>query len=72
MSDIFSVTASYDKPSYNVGDTITVTISGGAIKPPSHKKVSVVIDTSKSIIDSSPTPHIWIVSANKLSASTIA
>lgn len=31
MSDTFNVTASYDKPSYNQGDIITVTISGDDI-----------------------------------------
>lgn len=28
MTDAWNVTATYDKPSYNQGDTITVTISG--------------------------------------------
>jgi hypothetical protein len=31
MTDVFNVTASYDKPSYNQGDTITITISGGDV-----------------------------------------
>src|SRR6266404_5132330 len=105
MTDVFSVTAAYDKPSYNKGDTITVTISGndilttittvqigpltipvvaadGAVSTVTLPQTiatqtvatpeSVVIDTTTPIVDTSPTPHIWIVSANKLSASTIA
>jgi hypothetical protein len=31
MADTFNVTAAYDKSSYNTGDTITVTISGGDV-----------------------------------------
>lgn len=31
MTDTFNVTASYDKASYNQGDTMTVTISGGDV-----------------------------------------
>jgi hypothetical protein len=31
MTDVFNVTASYDKPAYNAGDTITITISGGDV-----------------------------------------
>ena len=31
MTDTFNVTGAYDKPSYNQGDTITVTISGGDV-----------------------------------------
>ena len=31
MSDVFSVTAKWDKTSYNSGDTITGTISGGDV-----------------------------------------
>lgn len=31
MTDTFNVTAAYDKASYNQGDTITVTISGGDV-----------------------------------------
>jgi len=105
MTDVFSVTAAYDKPSYNKGDTITVTISGGdvlttittvQIGPLAIPVVaadgavstvtvpqttatqtvatpeSVTIDTTKPIVDTSPTPHTWAVSANKLSISTVA
>jgi len=32
MSDVFNVTASYDKPAYNAGDTITITIAGGDVQ----------------------------------------
>lgn len=32
MSDAFNVTAAYDKPSYNAGDVMTVTISGGDVQ----------------------------------------
>jgi hypothetical protein len=31
MTDTFSVSAAYDKTSYNKGDTMTVTISGGDV-----------------------------------------
>ena len=31
MSDTFNVTAAYDKPAYNAGDTITVSISGSDV-----------------------------------------
>ena len=31
MTDTFNVTASYDKTSYNKGDTMTLTISGGDV-----------------------------------------
>jgi hypothetical protein len=32
MTDVFNVTATYDKPAgYNAGDTITITISGGDV-----------------------------------------
>jgi hypothetical protein len=31
MPDTFNVTAAYDKASYNKGDTMTVTISGGDV-----------------------------------------
>lgn len=31
MPDTFNVTAAYDKPAYNAGDTITVTITGGDV-----------------------------------------
>lgn len=31
MTDTFNVTAAYDKASYNVGDTIIATISGGDV-----------------------------------------
>lgn len=33
---------------------------------------SVIIDTTKPIIDTSPTPRVWAVAANKLSISAIA
>lgn len=105
MIDTFNVSASYDKPSYNQGDTITVTISGndvqtqtmqGQIGPLSIPVVaadgaqstvsipqttvtvttatpeSVVIDTSRPIVDTSPTPRTWTVAANKLSISATA
>jgi hypothetical protein len=40
MADVFNVTASYDKPSYVGGDTITITISGD----------DVVTETTQSMI----------------------
>ena len=105
MSDVFNVTASYDKPSYTQGQTITVTIAGGDVQtvttqsqigpltipllaadgatstisvPAEQATVttttpeSVVIDTTKPIVDTSPTPRTWTVAANKLSISAIA
>lgn len=105
MTDTFNVTAAYDKPSYNQGDTITATISGddvltqtfqGQIGPLAIPVVSadgaqetvnlpattvtvtqatpesVVIDTTRPIVDSSPTPRTWTVSANKLSITATA
>lgn len=107
MPDVFSVTASWDKPSYNAGDTITGTISGNdvsTVTTTSTKTVgpvtvpvvaadgaqstvsipavpvtvntvvtapeSVVIDTSRPIVDTSG--RTWVVSASKLSISAIA
>lgn len=105
MADTFNVTASYDKTSYNQGDTIKVTISGGDVLtttvtgqagplvipvvaangsvssitlgsvPVTLTVVtpeSVVIDTSKPIVDTSPTPRTWVVSADKLSITATA
>ena len=105
MTDTFNVTGAYDKPSYNSGDTITVTISGGdvltqtlqgQIGPLSIPVVaadgatatvslpqttvtvttatpeSVVIDTTRPIVDTSPTPRTWTVSSNKLSITATA
>src|SRR5215813_4177541 len=104
MSDVFNVTASYDKPSYTQGQTITVTISGndvltttvnaqagpvtipvvaadGSVSTVTVGTVpvaittttpeSVVIDTTRPIVDTSPTPRTWTVSANKLSITAI-
>jgi len=31
-TDTWNVTAAYDKPSYNAGDTMTVTITGGDVQ----------------------------------------
>ncbi len=31
MADVFSVTAAYDRSTYNRGDTMTITISGGDV-----------------------------------------
>jgi hypothetical protein len=105
MTDVFNVTAAYDKPSYNQGDTITVTISGGDVLtqtltgqigplaipvvaadgatatvslPQTTVTVttatpeSVVIDTTRPVVDTSPTPRTWTVSANKLSITATA
>lgn len=105
MSDVFSVAAAYDKPSYVGGDKITVTISGGDVQTViSQSQVgplivpimaadgttstinvpmtsvtittttpqSVTIDTTKPIIDSSPSPRTWTVSADKLSITATA
>lgn len=105
MTDVFSVTASYDKTSYTQGQTITATIAGndvstvtttGQIGPVAIPLVaangavstltlpqttvqvtaatpqSVTIDTTKPIVDSSPTPRVWTVSSNKLSITATA
>lgn len=105
MSDQFNVTGAYDRPSYQGGDTIRITISGedvvtetsqsqiGPIVIPimaaggaqetitmpaqqatittvSH--LSVTIDPSRPIVDSSPAPRIWTISADKLSITATA
>lgn len=100
MTDTFNVTASYDKASYNIGDTITVTISGVDVVTTTSNTVtqagplqipvvnptdgaqsvvnidsvpvtttvtvaandSVVIDTTRPIVDTSATPRTWTVS----------
>lgn len=109
MPDQFNVTATWDKPSYNKGDTITGTITGsdvlttttttqgtagpvavplvaadGATTTANFPAVpvtittqvatteSVVIDTTRPITDSSPTPRTWTVSPNKLSITATA
>jgi hypothetical protein len=105
MTDVFSVTASYDKASYIQGQLITATISGGDVQtsisssqigpltiplvaadgaistvsmPAEQATVtvatpeSVVIDITKPIVDTSPTPRNWTVAANKLSISAVA
>lgn len=105
MADTFNVTAAYDKTTYNQGDKITVTISGGDVStvaitskvgpiaipiiaangatttiniPAENVSVvtatpqSVVIDISKPIIDTSATPRLWAVAANRLSISATA
>lgn len=112
MSDIFDVTATWNKPSYNVGETITGTISGtnhhtsdetvthqtvgpvnipvvaapsGATStvalpavdvlvttPGTSTDEPVLIDTSRSVVDSSATPRTWVVSGDRKSISTVA
>ena len=105
MTDVFNVTGSYDKPAYNKGDTITITITGGdvltttttgqigpvaiplvaadgatsilnipqtTVAVTTSTPESVVIDTSKPIVDTSPTPRTWTVSSNKLSITAVA
>lgn len=105
MTDVFNVTASYDKTTYTQGQTITATIAGsdvlttttvgqagpltipvvaadGAISSVILGSVpvtlsivaneSVVIDTTRTIVDTSPTPRVWTVSANKLSITAVA
>lgn len=105
MTDVFNVTASYDKTTYTQGQTITATISGsdvltttttgqagpltipvvaadGAVSTVTLGSVpvtlsivmdeSVTIDTTRPIVDTSPTPRTWTVSANKLSITAIA
>jgi len=105
-SDVFAVTASWDKPGgYQAGQTITGTIAGndvltttsvvnagpvtvpivaadGATSTVSLPSVpvtiitttpeSVVIDTTKPIVDSGTPPRTWVVAANKLSISAAA
>jgi hypothetical protein len=105
MTDVFNVTGAYDKPSYNGGDVIKVTISGtdtntvvttgqvgpltvpfvatnGAKSTLSVPKTTatfttvatlpVTIDTTLPIVDTSPTPRTWAVSADKLSITAVA
>lgn len=109
MTDVFSVTAAWDKPSYATGQIMTGTISGndvltqtttitetagpvtvpvvaadGAQSTVSLPAVpvtvtttttlpqSVVIDTTKPIVDNGPNPRTFTVSANKLSFSAVA
>ena len=35
MADTFNLTAAFDKPAYNVGDTMTLTVSGTVVTDPS-------------------------------------
>jgi|SRR6185437_274063 len=110
MSDDFSqVTASWDKPSYNAGDTITGTVTGAAtstttvttttqvgpvvvplvaddgsqtiITLPAEQaqlvtttttSQGVTIDTTRAIVDNSPNPRTWAVSADKRSITATA
>ena len=105
MTDVFNVSAAYDKPSYVTGDLITVRISGNAGRTDAFSgqvgpitipivaadgtkatvtvpmssvtmtvttQETVTIDTSLPIVDSSPTPRVWTVSADKLSISAVA
>lgn len=109
VADNFSVTAAWDKASYNSGDVITGTISGNdvltqttttqqvvgpvviplvaadgaqstvtlpavqvAVTAIASTPESVVIDTSRPIVDSGPNPRNWVASANKLSISATA
>lgn len=106
MSDAFNVTASYDKPAYNGGDTIKVTISGNDVQTTTQisqigpliiplvaavdgakttittsaeqatvtvaTPESVTIDPSVAIVDTSPNPRVWTLSADKLSISSVA
>jgi len=109
MTDTFSVTASFDKASYNAGDLITGTITGGdvltsttttqqtvgpvtipvvaadgaqstvsvpavqvAVTSTTSTPESVVIDTTRAIVDNGPNPRNWVVSANKLSITATA
>jgi len=56
------------------GATSTVTIPAVQITTTTTTTTpeSVVIDTSRPIVDSSPTPRTWVVAANGLSISAIA
>lgn len=105
MTDVFNVTGAYDKPSYQGGDTIKITLSGNDVQtmqsqsqigpivipvmaadgaqstismPAEQATVttatpqSVTIDPSRPIVDSSPSPRAWAISADKLSISAVA
>jgi hypothetical protein len=111
MTDVFSVTASWDKASYNAGDMITGTIAGGDVSTTTTGATtqtvgpvtvpivaangatatvvfpavvadfpgttvatpeSVVIDTTRAIVDSGTPARSWVVSANKLSITAVA
>lgn len=112
MSDQFNVQASWDKASYNAGETITGAISGtnyhvgdpslshqtvgpvdiplvaapsGATSvvslpatdvtvttPGPESDEPVLIDTSRSVVDTSPNPRAWVVSADRKSITAVA
>lgn len=54
------------------GATFTVNLPAAQASVTTATPESVVIDTSKPIVDTSPTPRTWAVSANKLSITAIA
>ena len=101
MTDTFNVTASYDKTTYNAGDTITVSISGDDVLTTTSQGqagpltihvsagsatqditlpsegVTITTSTHEPVVitgvtDNSPTPRVWTVAANGLSATSTA
>ena len=50
--------------------TITMPAEMATVTTVSHQ--SVTIDPSRQIVDSSPTPRVWTISADKLSISAVA
>lgn len=54
------------------GAQSTVTIGQTTASVVTSTPESVVIDTSRPIVDTSPTPRVWVVSASKLSITATA
>jgi hypothetical protein len=54
------------------GATSTITIGSVPVTLTIATNESVTIDTTRAIVDTSPTPRTWVVAANKLSISATA
>jgi len=54
------------------GATSTLAVPQTTVSVTTTTQESVVIDTTKPIVDTSPTPRVWTVSANKLSITAVA
>jgi hypothetical protein len=54
------------------GATATVSLPQTTVTVTTATPESVVIDTTRPIVDTSPTPRTWTVSSNKLSITAIA
>jgi hypothetical protein len=55
VADVFSVTGAYDKASYNKGDTMTVTISGGDVLTQTVQQPSGTVTLTITAADGSTT-----------------